>query len=213
MNFYKKEINLDSNTIESFFSDSDKLFFEDDVDLTFDDVKKIDEVYYIIKHMLPEIEKQIIYFLYFLKRNQETVGRVLKISQEMVCYYKKRALSRIKFYYFFRNIDIDQMEKFLKDYVTKKQLIAMIEYFKEHDLRKIVSKISKLENRKKEIHYEAIGSRIKLGIKRLDVLRKSKKLEISEKANLYFRVFTILKKNNSLHHTQGKMKVSSEINV
>ena len=213
MNFYKKEVNIDNKFLESFFSDSNKLFFEEDEELKFDDVKKVDEIYYIIKHMLPEIERQIIYFLYFLKRNQEAVGRILKISQEMVCYYKKRALARIKFYYFFRNIDIENMEKFLKLHVTKKQLIAMVEYFKEHDLRKIVKKISKMENRKKEIHYEAIGSRIKLGIKRLEALKNSDDSTIREKADLYFQVFNILKKYNSLHHTQGKKKINTEIAV
>jgi len=210
-NLYKKEVSIDSKLLEIFFSDNEGLYSQEKKEFNFEQAKKVDEIYYIIDNMLPEIEKQIIYLLFFLERKQEIVGRLLKISQEMVCYYKKRALARIKLHYFFRSIDIEKMEKFFVKYLTKKQRIAMIEYFKEHDLRKIVERISKTENKDKPLNYIAIGSRIKLGLKRLRLLKDSKDGEIRENANLYFKIFTILKKHNSLYHTQSKKQISSEI--
>jgi hypothetical protein len=162
--------------------------------------------------MLPEIEKYVILLLFFYKKKQEVVGRILKVSQEMVCYYKKRALKRIGLLCFFRNIDITKMENFLEQHVTKKQKIAMMEYFKDHDLRRIAIKIGKSEG-KDGLLYESIGSRIKLGLKRLDYLKKSSSLSLSREATLYHKVFSLLKKYNSLYHTQSKKKVSKEISV
>jgi len=210
-NLYKKEVLIDNKLLEIFFSDDDGLYLQENEKIDYEQTKKIDEIHYIIDNMLPEIEKQIIYLIFFLERKQEIVGRLLNISQEMVCYYRKRALSRIKLHYFFRSIDIEKMDEFFVKYLTKKQRVAMIEYFKEHDLRKIVEKISKLENRKKLTSYEAIGSRIKLGLKRLKLLKESDDEEVRNSADLYFRIFTILKKHNSLYHTQSKKQISKEI--
>ena len=92
------------------------------------------------------------------------------------------------------------------------EITPMIEYFKEHDLRKIAKIITKLEKRKKPITYEAIGSRIKLGLKKLNALKNvTKDLEIKRNAELYYEIFSILKRNNSLHHTQSKKLVKKEI--
>jgi hypothetical protein len=211
-NLYKKTIDVDNFLIDSCFSYADGIRFEETKDQTFDEVKLFEDINYIINNMLPDIEKQVIYLLFFLKKDQETTGRILKISQEMVYYYKKRALLRIKIHYRFRRVDLDKMEAFLKCHVTKKQQIAMIEYFKEHDLRKIAQKISKMENRKTPLFYEGIGSRIKLGIKKLKTLTKSKDPEVRIKAKYYHdEIFCILKKYNSLHHTQSKKSISKEI--
>jgi len=209
---YRREIKVDNLLIDLFFSEDDKPY-EKTRDVKFEESKRIDEIKYIINKMIPEIEKQIIYLLFFVRKNQETVGELLKISQEMVCYYKKRALERIKMHYFFRSIDIQDMEMFLDGIVTKKQKIAMVEYFKEHDLRKISKIIAKLEGKNKKIHYEAIGSRIKLGMKKLNALIENESIEIKirEKAKLYYKIFYYLKKHNSLHHTQSKKMISREI--
>jgi hypothetical protein len=161
--------------------------------------------------MLPEIEKHVIQLVFFFGKKQEAVGKTLNISQEMVCYYKKRGLSRISLHYFLRSIDIDDMEKFFTAYLTKKQRIAMIEYFKEHDLRRIVKRISDAEHRTKVLNYIAIGSRIKLGIKRLAFLKENEDPEIKKKADLYHKIFTILKRHNSLYHTQSKKVINQEL--
>lgn len=204
---FKREIAIDNKLLESFFSNADGLYSEETTDDSFDTAKRIDELYYIIDRMLPEIEKQIVILLFFYHKKQEIVGKVLKISQEMVCYYKKRAISRIKLHFFLRSINIDEMEVFLQKYVTKKQKIAMIEYFKEHDLRKIALKIAELENRS-SIHYEAIGSRIKLGMKKLEKVQE----EAHDKhLDLYLKVFKILNQHNSLYNTQSKKKVNFEL--
>jgi hypothetical protein len=85
----------------------------------------------------------------------------------------------------------------------------MIEYFKEHDLRKIAKKIA-LEEGRKSIHYEAIGSRIKLGMKKLEKVKEDA-TEIDKSLDLYLKVFRILNKHNSLYNTQSKKKVNLEI--
>jgi predicted transcriptional regulator len=207
---FKREIGVDSFLIDSCFSNADGLNFEETRDLTFDEVNKIEDITFIINNMLPDIEKQVVYFLFFLKKNQETVGKLLNISQEMVYYYKKRALLRIKIHSFFRKVDIDKMDEFLKKNVTKKQYIAMVEYFKEHDLKKIAKKISIIENR---THlYESMKSRIKLGMKKLKLIIKSNDNEnLVKDAKFYLEIFTILTYYKSLHHTQSKKQVPKEI--
>lgn len=212
INIFKREISVDSSIFENLFSESDSLYFNFVTeDLDFEKQRKVDEVYYIIENMLPKIEKQVIFLSYFLKKKQEVIGRLLKISQEMVCYYKKRAEKRIKLHYFFRSIDINDMTLFFNERITKKQKVAMLEYFHVHDLGKIAHTITKMEHRKKEIHYEAIGSRIKLGIKKLEELSKSENSEEAIKAKKYFDVFTCLKRYNSLYHSQSKKKVKRVI--
>ena len=70
----------------------------------------------------------------------------------------------------------------------------MLEYFKEHDLRKIAVIISKKEGRSKTITYEAIGSRIKLGLKKIRILKETTKDDdVKKRAILYFDIFSALK--------------------
>jgi Sigma-70, region 4 len=209
---FKREVRIDQNLLEMFFSNSDGLYAPSDIQIELENDDKINEINYIIEHMLPEIEKFVILLLFFYKKKQEVVGRILRVSQEMVCYYKKRALKRINLLCFFRNIDITKMEAFLDQHVTKKQKVAMLEYFKDHDLRRIAKKIGKDEG-KISLLYESIGSRIKLGLKRLDYLKKSSNTALSREAGLYHKVFSLLKKYNSLYHTQSKKRVNKEISV
>jgi hypothetical protein len=209
---FKREVRIDQNLLEIFFSNSDGLYSTEDVQIELESEEKINEINYIIDRMLPEIEKYVILLLFFYKKKQEVVGRILRVSQEMVCYYKKRAIKRINLLCFFRNIDITKMESFLNLHVTKKQKVAMIEYFTDHDLRRIAKKIGKAEG-KNGLLYESIGSRIKLGLKRLDYLKKSSSSSLAREASLYHKVFSLLKKYNSLYHTQSKKKVNKEISV
>lgn len=209
---YKREVRIDHNLLELFFSNSDSLYVSENIQIELENEEKINEVNFVIENMLPEIEKYVILLLFFYKKKQEVVGRILKVSQEMVCYYKKRALRRINLLCFFRNIDITKMEVFLDQHVTKKQKIAMLEYFKDHDLRRIAKKIGMAEG-KPDLLYESIGSRIKLGLKRLDYLKKSSSILLSKEASIYYKVFSLLKKYNSLYHTQSKKKVQKELSV
>lgn len=207
----QRVISVDNRLIELFFSNFEGLYKEEEQIENPELQEKIEDIYFIIETMLPEIEKQVIILFFFLKKKQETIGKILNISQEMVCYYKNRAVTRIRLLHFFRNVDINDMEIFLEEYVTKKQKIAMLEYFKDHDLRRVAEKVTLIEKRKKKIVYESIGSRIKLGIKKLKSLSKNENKEIAEKALMYYHIFTSLKKYNSLHHTQSKKSVSLDI--
>lgn len=213
-NFFKKEVNIDNTLLEALFSTDDALSHKlDKEEIKFEDHIKIDEINFIIENMLPEIEKRIVFLIYYMKKKQEVVGRILNISQEMVCYYKKRALIRIRLHNFFRKIDIKGMEEFLDKYVTRKQKIAMLEYFKEHDLRKITKTISLIEEKGKCLSYISIGKRISLGIKKLEKIKDSDAFdaELKEKAVVYHEIFMILKKHNSLYHTQSKKEVTNEL--
>lgn len=207
---FKREVRVDQAVLEAFFSNSHAMYSSSDVQIELENEDKVNEINFIIENMLPEIEKYVIILLFSYKKKQEVVGRILKVSQEMVCYYKKRALKRINLLYFFRNIDINKMTDFLETYVTKKQKIAMIEYFKDHDLRRIAKTVAKLEG-KEGLLYESVGSRIKLGLRRLESLKKSSSPQLVQDATLYHKVFALLKKYNSLYHTQSKKKISKEI--
>lgn len=213
-NNFRREVNIDNSVIELFFSNTDSLYNQQSVSLSFDESKQVEEIFYIIENMLPQIEKSIIYFLFIQKKNQETTGRILNLSQEMVHYYKKRGLERIKLHYFFRSVNLNDLEVFLEENVTKKQKLAMMEYFKIHDLNRIAVKISKIEKRSNTLTYRTIGERILLGIKTLKEIAGSDKTKdpvLVKKANLYYKIFRILKKYNSLHHTQSKKNVDIEL--
>ena len=206
---FRREVRIDQNLLEIFFSNEDGLYASD-VLVEMENEDKVAEINYIIEHMLPEIEKYTILLLFYYKKKQEVAGRILGVSQEMICYYKKRALKRLWLLHFFRGIDINKMESFLEKNVTKKQKVAMMEYFKDHDLRRIAKKVGKMEG-KIDLLYESIGSRIKLGLKRLEILKKSKDIHESREASLYYKVFSLLKKYNSLYHTQSKKIVEDEL--
>jgi len=206
---FRKEVRIDQNLLETFFSNEDSLY-SSNIQVELEGEDRLKEINFIIENMLPEIEKYVIVLLFFYKKRQEVVGKVLKVSQEMICYYKRRALKRIGLLYFFRNIDISKMDAFLEIHVTKKQKIAMLMYFKEHDLRKIAKKIGEAEG-KEGLLYESIGSRIKLGIKKLVLLKNSTDPQLAKDALLYHKVFSLLKKYNSLYHTQSKKTVGKEL--
>jgi hypothetical protein len=211
-NFNRREVSVDNRLIELFFADFEGLYANQEHTDDYEIKKRIEEIKYIIDNMLPEIEKQVIVMFFYLKRKQETIGRILHVSQEMICYYKNRALTRIKMMHFFRNINIEDMENFLTKHVTKKQKTAMVEYFKVHDMRKIAVKIAKMEG-KKFIPYEAIGSRFRLGLKKMKELTLSYDNYVADQSKMYLKVFTLLRKYNSLYHTQSKKPVLPEIDV
>lgn len=207
---HKTEMPVDNTVIDKFFSDFDALYKSDDNGISFDKQNKIDEILYIINSMLPEIEKYVIVFNYFFKKKQEIIGESLNISQEMVCYYRKRALKRIKLLFFLRKVDIIEMEKFLENTVTRKQKIAMIEYFREHDLRKATQNIIKVEN--KNMTNRTVGIRITLGVKNLQQLSNIKDEKYKD-VKKYLEIFQILQQYNSLYCTQSRVKLNQELLV
>jgi len=207
---HSTEISVDSTIIDRFFSDVDSLYKNNDISISVDKQAKIDEILYIINTMLPEIEKYVIVFSYFFKKKQEIIGQILEVSQEMVCYYRKRALKRIKLLYILRQVDISDMESFFTDNVTKKQKIAMIEYFKEHDLKKATDNIIIIENKK--MTNRTIGIRITLGVKKLRNIQNDG-TERYETAQKYLKIFKILQQYNSLYCTQSRVKLKPELQL
>ncbi len=208
--YHNTEIPVDSTIIDKFFSDVDSLYKNNDISISIDKQAKIDEILYIINTMLPEIEKYVIVFSYFFKKKQEIIGKILEVSQEMVCYYRKRALKRIKLLYVLRQVDISDMEWFLMDNVTKKQKIAMIEYFKEHDLKRATDNIIIIENKK--MTNRTVGIRITLGVKKLKNIPNDG-TERYKTAQKYLKIFKILQQYNSLYCTQSRVKLKPELQL
>lgn len=202
-----KEVKLNNIALESIFSNEDRLY-KDDFSTQID-ADKISGIRHIIENKLPDFEKHVIIFCFYYNKSEALISRLLHISQPMVHYFKKRGLQRINFLLFLDSIDVEEMELFLKQHVSKKQCIAMLEYFKVHDLRKILVHISETEKRRK-LSYCAIGSRIKYGVNKINLLRKSSSYSTASKANMYYNVFSLLKKHHSIRSTQSK-KVLQEI--
>ena len=205
------EMPVDNFILDKFFSDFDSMYQNNEVSVSFERQNKIDEILFIINSMLPEIEKYVIVFTYFFKKKQETIGQILSISQEMVCYYRKRALKRINLLYILRQIDIVDMEKFLDENVTRKQKVAMIEYFREHDLKKATDNIIIIE--KRNMTNRTIGIRITLGVKKIKQIQETSEGNTFEKANKYLKIFNILQQYNSLYCSQSRVKLKSELQL
>jgi len=208
--YHNTEIAVDGSIIDKFFSDVDSLYKNNDISISIDKQAKIDEILYIINTMLPEIEKYVIVFTYFFKKKQEIIGKILEVSQEMVCYYRKRSLKRIKLLYMLRQVDIIEMEEFLSNNVTKKQKIAMVEYFKEHDLKKATDNIIIIENKK--MTNRTVGIRITLGVKKIRNIPNDKS-ERYKTAQKYLKIFNILQQYNSLYCTQSRVKLKPELHL
>lgn len=152
--------------------------------------------------LLPKIEQQVLKLVYWKHLKQEDVAARLHMTQENVSYIKKRALTRIQILRCLNKVNLNAMRLFLSYYLTNKQTIAMTEYFIHHDLRKIAKTIK--GRVRKKIAYEAIGSRIKLGMKQLKKLKLHPDKSVRHNANIYVKVFYILKKYNSIRGSQYK---------
>lgn len=202
------EFSIDSLSIDKCFTNDDALFTsEKDPEI---DQEKINKIKGIIEYQLPEFEKYAILLFFFYKKNEASIGKILHISQVMVNYFKNRGLKRLSYLLFLNSIDTKDMEFFLKKHVTIKQENAMLEYFKVHDLRKILPTINSIEN-SKIMTYNAIGNRIKLGIKKLKFLKNSSDKIIADKAELYYKTFLLLKEHNSIRTSQTKKTIPFEL--
>jgi len=195
---FKKEINVDSGMLADFFATDDSATSRSKGNYEDKDEEKLTEIRFIIHNLLPDFERDIMTLIFDYNKIQEDIGVILGLSQEMVNYYKKRAIHRILHFYHHRKIDVNDMRQCLSRCVSKRQLEAMMLYFFKHNQR-IVSK-------ELDISQSAVSARLKQGLKKL-----KKKARTDELIDKYYTVFSNLTKQKSLYSSQTRMKVVTDV--
>ena len=195
---FQKEIPIDNVVLADFFAIDDSATVRVKHDYEEEDEEKLAEIRFIIHNLLPDFERDIMTLIFDYNKIQEDIGVILGLSQEMVNYYKKRAIHRILHFYHHRRIDVNDMRMCLTKYISKRQLEAMMLYFFKHNQR-IVSK-------ELGISQSAVSARLKQGLKKLK--RKSK---VDEQASKYYTMFSNLTKQKSLYSSQTRMKTITDV--
>lgn len=196
-NKHKKEIPLDNSVVENHFVCDDSLrgllyspTIEEELESTKRD--KIQAIREIIDFNLPQLEKKIIQRIFFDDMKQEGIARLFQISQEMVSYYKHRAVQRIQYYLKTKDICMASMRKCLEKIVTRKQCDAMIMYYKIHNQNIVANHFN--------VTQSAISSRLKLGLKQLGIASQN-----NVQYQKYYEIFKFLYEYNSLQSSQVRI--------
>ena len=195
---FKSEIPVDLNDAAQYFSFSDSVNAKMSSELDAGEEEKLGEIRFIIHNLLPEFERDIMILIFDHNKIQEDIGAILGLSQEMVNYYKKRAIHRIMHLYNHRKIDINDMKSCLNRYVSKKQMEAMLLYFFKHNQRLISKEL--------KISQSAVSARLKIGLRKL-----KKRAKYDKQAEKYLEVFERLMSQKSLYSSQTRIKMISEV--
>lgn len=195
---FRKEIAVDNLVLSTFFASNESATARSQGYYDDEDEEKLVEIRFIIHNLLPDFERDIMTLIFDYNKIQEDIGVILGLSQEMVNYYKKRAVHRILHFYEHRKIDVNDMRCCLSQYMSKRQLEAMMLYFFKHNQR-IVSK-------ELGISQSAVSARLKQGLKKI---RKKSKLD--ENVMKYYKIFDNLSKQKSLYNSQTRMKVITDV--
>jgi DNA-directed RNA polymerase specialized sigma subunit len=195
---FRKEIAIDNNVLSTFFSADENATSRSLSHYDDDEEERLAEIRFIIHNLLPDFERDIMTLIFDYNKIQEDIGVILGLSQEMVNYYKKRAIHRILHFYNNRKIDVNDMRNCLAQHMSKRQLEAMMLYFLKHNQR-IVSK-------ELGISQSAVSARLKQGLKKL-----KRKVKVDERAAKYYLVFDNLTKQKSLYSSQTRMKVMTQV--
>ena len=157
------------------------------------------EISPIIKTRLPEIEREILYKLYFESQTLEHVGQQLNISKVNVLTYRNRAIFRIKIIYQLSKL-LPDAKIFLSKYCDQKCVVTMLHYIEYQNMYVIVNKLQFVES--KRVTEQAVGVRINNEVERL----RQVKVDIKD-MNInaaFFQTINILKNNQFLFETKGK---------
>jgi hypothetical protein len=157
--------------------------------------KKLKEIKEIIK-IIPSKERTIL-LLTLAAKTQDSISNHLKISQELVSYLKKRAITRIKCIYQIRQITATTSFKiFLSKNLNKKQEKTLLQYIKTQDIKKLA--------KKQKISYFSMWSRVNTIIKKIKSIAEK---EESKECQSCIAIFDIFKKHNSLYASQKRQKL------
>ena len=195
---FSKEISIDQVALDTFFVDNESATAKSAIYSNEERDEKLLEIRFIIHNLLPDFERDIMTLIYDYNKIQEDIGVILGLSQEMVNYYKKRAIHRILHFYHHRKIDVNDMRECLSKHVSKRQLEAMMLYFFRHNQR-IISKELKISQ-------SAVSARLKQGLKKLK--RKSRH---NKRVLKYYKIFNNLSKQKSLYSSQTRMTLVNDI--
>ena len=195
---FRKEISIDQVALDTFFADSESATTRSVIQSDSENEAKLLEIRFIIHNLLPDFERDIMTLIFDYNKIQEDIGVILGLSQEMVNYYKKRAIHRVLHFYHHRKIDVNDMRSCLAKHVSKRQLEAMMLYFFRHNQR-VISKELKISQ-------SAVSARLKQGLKKL-----CKKAKQDKNAAKYYDIFNNLSKQKSLYSSQTRMQLVSEI--
>lgn len=195
---FRKEIPIDNVALSSFFSADESATNKTIGNYNDEEEEKLVEIRFIIHNLLPDFERDIMTLIYDYNKIQEDIGVILGLSQEMVNYYKKRAIHRILHFYHHRKIDVNDMRSCLCKHMSKRQLEAMMLYFFKHNQRMVSKELN--------ISQSAVSARLKQGLKKLK--RKSKNDEHILK---YYKIFYNLTKQKSLYSSQTRMKLITNV--
>jgi len=190
---FKKELNLDNSTLSTFFCETENATARTS-NSNYDNDEILSDIRFIIHNLLPDFERDIMSLIFDHNKIQEDIGVILGLSQEMVNYYKKRAIHRIKHFYSNRKIDVNDMRSCISKYVSKRQLEAMMLYFLKHNQRAVSKELC--------ISQSAVSARLKQGLKKI-----KKRIKVDEKLQCYYNIFDNLTKQKSLYNSQTRMKV------
>ena len=195
---FQREIPIDQVALDTFFCDIESATSIIKSQLTDEDEEKLLEIRFIIHNLLPDFERDIMTLIFDYNSIQEDSGVLLGLSQEMVNYYKKRAIHRILHFYNHRKVDVNDMRNCLAEHVSKRQLEAMMLYFFRHNQRVISKEL--------RISQSAVSARLKQGLKKL-----KKKSKYDKKALRYYQIFNNLSKQKSLYSSQTRMQMITEV--
>lgn len=195
---FQREIPIDQVALDTFFCDVESATAIIKSQLSNEDEERLLEIRFIIHNLLPDFERDIMTLIFDYNKIQEDIGVLLGLSQEMVNYYKKRAIHRILHFYNHRKVDINDMRACLTDQVSKRQLEAMMLYFFRHNQR-VISKELKISQ-------SAVSARLKQGLKKL-----KKRSKHDKKVLRYYQIFNNLSKQKSLYSSQTRMQLITEV--
>lgn len=159
--------------------------------------EKFQQVSFIVKNLLPKLEREVVLLSFFQGKRQREIARMLNISQEMVAYYKKRAIFRVRMWIRNRSIDLQRMQEVLERWITDRQVSAIMLYLKHHSQDVVANQL--------DITQAAVSSRITLGHRHLcRIIRTPFAAAQREELRKYVEVVSDLIAHNSLLDIQAK---------
>lgn len=161
------------------------------------DYERFQHVSFIVKNLLPKLEREVVLLSFFQNKRQREIARMLNVSQEMVAYYKKRAIFRVRMWLRNRTIDLQRMQEVLERWITDRQVMAIMLYLRHHSQDLVANELS--------ITQAAVSSRITLGHRHLRrVIRTPFAADQRSELRRYIEVVSDLIAHNSLLDIQAK---------
>lgn len=178
----KQEIQFDFNLIQDLVTNEDALFkqeFEPGLEIT--ELFKVDEIKKAIDQ-LHEFEKYSLLLFLIYRKKQKIIGSILGIHQVEACYYKRRAIGKIKTLLVLNTIDLQKMESFVYAHCKPRQALYFVEYWKCPNSRLVQAKLNVSST-------TCVLTGMLRALNKLKLLTKSSNKETAERATFYVNTF------------------------